>query len=300
MEKQPTEREFNVILAVDGSVHSWAAVNLIRDLNLEQVPHARLAVVTVLIPRNASDYASREMLLENTQKLLAEEGVSVSIELLTGYPAEMLTQYGEEHHPDLMVMGARGLRSTLGILLGGVAQQMVEVARWPVLIVRAPYKGLHRILLVTDGSEQSCSAIEFLTRFPRPAGCEIKVLHVLPPYELPEMILQADPLAPGPIVPVNPPLPEKPAIDQQQEEKVGQDIVTNTHQFLLENGIETGCVLLRGDAATEIIDYAKTNDVDLIVSGSRGLGMFRSWLLGSVSRKIVHYGPCSVLVVKGG
>ncbi len=300
MEKQPTQKEFNVILAVDGSVHSWAAVNLLTDLHLEHVPQAKVVVITVLIPRNASDYASKEILLENTQKMFVEKGIDVSVELLTGYPSEMLTQFGEEHHPDLMVLGARGLRSTLGILLGGVAQQMVEVAHWPVLIVRAPYKGLRKMLLVTDGSEQSYSAAGYLTRFPCPYDSEIKILHVLPPYELPEMLLQANPLAPGPIVPVSIPQPDKPTLQQEHEEKVGQEILTNTHKFLLEKGIETSCVLLRGDAATEIIEYAKTNEVDLILSGSRGLGMLRSWLLGSVSRKLVHYGPCSVLVVKGG
>ena len=58
-------------------------------------------------------------------------------------------------------------------------------------------------------------------------------------------------------------------------------------------------MLVRGDAATEIIDYAKERKVDLIVAGSRGLSQVRGWLLGSVSRKLVHYAPCSVLIVKG-
>jgi nucleotide-binding universal stress UspA family protein len=35
-----------------------------------------------------------------------------------------------------MVMGAKGLYATLKILLGGVAHQVVEHARWPVLVVR--------------------------------------------------------------------------------------------------------------------------------------------------------------------
>ncbi len=62
--------------------------------------------------------------------------------------------------------------------------------------------------------------------------------------------------------------------------------------------MEASSVLLRGDAATEIIEYVKTNQIDLIVSGSRGLSEVRGWLLGSVSRKLVHYAGCSVLVVK--
>ena len=56
--------------------------------------------------------------------------------------------------------------------------------------------------------------------------------------------------------------------------------------------------LLWGDAGTEIIDYVKTHDIDLIVAGSRGLSQMRGWFLGSVSRKLVHYSNCSVLIVK--
>jgi nucleotide-binding universal stress UspA family protein len=56
--------------------------------------------------------------------------------------------------------------------------------------------------------------------------------------------------------------------------------------------------LLRGDAATEIIQFAKEENIDMIIAGSRGLSQTQSWLLGSVSRKLVHYAPCSVLLVK--
>jgi nucleotide-binding universal stress UspA family protein len=38
--------------------------------------------------------------------------------------------------------------------------------------------------------------------------------------------------------------------------------------------------------------------VDLLVTGSRGHSPIRSWMMGSVSRKLVHYSGCSVLVVR--
>ena len=48
----------------------------------------------------------------------------------------------------------------------------------------------------------------------------------------------------------------------------------------------------------EIIEYARNEKVDLLVAGSRGLSRVAGWLMGSVSRKLVHYAECSVLVVK--
>ena len=67
---------------------------------------------------------------------------------------------------------------------------------------------------------------------------------------------------------------------------------------MLSQGIKAKNALLQGDAATEIIQYASNKEIDLIIAGSRGLSPMQSWLIGSVSRKLVHYAGCSVLLVK--
>ena len=66
---------------------------------------------------------------------------------------------------------------------------------------------------------------------------------------------------------------------------------------LQSSGIHANPVMLRGDAAKEIIEYTKEQHINLIVSGP-GLSQFKGWLLGSVSRKLVHYSEGSVLVVR--
>ncbi len=85
----------------------------------------------------------------------------------------------------------------------------------------------------------------------------------------------------------------------EEEERHGKVLLDQTMMELAEFGIETTSVLMRGDAATEIIEYANQNQIDLIVAGSRGLSQMRRLLLGSLSRKLVHYAGCSVLIVKG-
>ena len=50
-----------------------------------------------------------------------------------------------------------------------------------------------------------------------------------------------------------------------------------------------------GEAATAIVLAAKS--ADLVVVGSRGLGRFERFALGSVSRRVVHHAPCAVVVV---
>jgi nucleotide-binding universal stress UspA family protein len=46
------------------------------------------------------------------------------------------------------------------------------------------------------------------------------------------------------------------------------------------------------------MEYSKENEMDMIIAESRCLSEVRGWLLGNVSRKLVPYTSCSVLIVK--
>jgi len=304
----------NILLAIDGSQHSRAATHLLNDLPLST--SSTITAVAVLIPRNASDHAFLEASLEEVKKMLEHKGVPVETRLLTGYPAEQLTELAHETQPDLILLGAKGRRATLGILLGGVAQQMVEYAQCPLLVVRAPYSRLQRVLLVSDGSQHSQKVVEYMggrplrlrsesaqeapIRFNLPPGVRLEVMHVLPPPPLPTMISRswASIGAEAISQPLTPEMEE--AFERQAEEErcAGEALLAETVKQFKDGGIEARSILLRGDAATEILDYASQKKVDLIIAGSRGLSPVRSWLLGSVSRKLVHYAECSVLIVK--
>ena len=53
-----------------------------------------------------------------------------------------------------------------------------------------------------------------------------------------------------------------------------------------------------GAPAVTILDFEKQINADLIVMGSRGLGLVKGVILGSVSQYIVERANCPVLVVK--
>jgi nucleotide-binding universal stress UspA family protein len=311
MDRKLDGASMHIILAVDGSDYSWAAVDLLRelplapptgvfDINRESAGRqpVSIAVVAVMAPREASLYSARMDVLEKAQDLLDEKGFQVTTELLVGRPSEMLVEYARANRPDLFVLGAKGLRASFEILLGGVAQNLVEYAEWPVLVVRAPFTGIKRVLAAVDGSPYSRCALDALARFPLPEGTWTGIIHVLPPL-----------LPPGIAAPHFPPIPEAYAaatagnLNLQQreaeEEKEGMKMLSDFSEILKQVGMEPELVLRRGDEASEIINYAKLTSVDLLVTGSRGLNPLRSVLLGSVSRKLVHYSGCSTLVVKG-
>ena len=127
----------------------------------------------------------------------------------------------------------------------------------------------------------------------------VEVLHVLPPMPSTEIFARAFPGSSEPFYFY--PTPEEDEAFKQaleEEKRAAELLLEQTKMQMEEAGVEVDTVLLRGDAATEIITYCKHNQIDLVAAGSRGLGGFEGWLLGSVSRKLLHYAGCSVLIVK--
>ena len=84
------------------------------------------------------------------------------------------------------------------------------------------------------------------------------------------------------------------------------DINIDASKKLLQASLEMfeGCNLnvdiLRkfGDIPSEIIKVAEEGNYDLVVMGSRGLGMFSRALMGSVSNKILNHLNKNVYIVK--
>jgi nucleotide-binding universal stress UspA family protein len=288
-----------ILLAVDGSDHAQAAVEILCDLPMSE--GSSVTALSVLIPREAGvKYAPMKSVLEHTKARMSEIGLEVTTELMAGYPANVLNDFSCQRKPDLVVLGAKGLRATLGILLGGVAQQVVEYACSPVMVVRAPYESLQKVLLVTDGSPHSQQAMEYLAKFPLPEEAKVELMHVMPPLLTPDLIARSWPIGVEVASPamLSVDIEEDLLRQAEAEEEDAKALLDRVQRAAAALGLEVETVLRRGDAATEIIDYTKEAGVDLIVAGSRGLSQVTGWLLGSVSRKIIHYASCSVLVVK--
>lgn len=77
----------------------------------------------------------------------------------------------------------------------------------------------------------------------------------------------------------------------------GQDLLREAAAIIGE-GIEIHNELLFGSPAESIIEVAATRQCDLIVMGTRGLGLLRGLLLGSQAQKIINHANCPVLIVK--
>ena len=79
--------------------------------------------------------------------------------------------------------------------------------------------------------------------------------------------------------------------------KAGQTILERAEN-LVPNEISYETFLETGSPAVMILDFKEKLSADLIVMGSRGLGLVKGVLLGSVSQYIMEQADCPVLVVK--
>jgi nucleotide-binding universal stress UspA family protein len=300
MNIEKINQSMHILLAVDGSEYSLASINLLCDLPIARALSSEGKITIVAVDDLRHPHHKRILLaiLDKAQKIFEQKNIHAQTDVLRGDPAAEITRYASEYYPDLIVVGAKGLRATLGILLGGVAQQVVEYAFGPVLVVRAPYKQLRNVLLVTDGSAHSKKAAEYVTQFPWPEGITIHAMHVLPPLPQPVPAERYWPILAETLPPIT--QEDEVAMEALRLEQVnaGNELLDTTINNLQAGGLHAIRVLSTGDAATEIIEYIRQNEIDLFVAGSRGLSEVRSWLVGSVSRKLIHYAGCSGLLVK--
>ncbi len=69
-------------------------------------------------------------------------------------------------------------------------------------------------------------------------------------------------------------------------------------QRAAQHGIAPAFNVLVGHPAEQIVRQAEEKAIDLIIVGHRGKGLFERWLLGSVSRVVIAYAHCAVMVVR--
>lgn len=139
-----------------------------------------------------------------------------------------------------------------------------------------------KILVPIDGSESSKASLKEAMQLGERFGSQLIIFTVVPEFAVFEEYPTNYPFSED-IVKANTMHAEK-LLNQVRSEMVYEgDIVTH---------FETG------SPATEIVNYAEDNDVDLIVIGNRGLGAFSRTLLGSVSNKVLNHAKTNVLVVK--
>jgi nucleotide-binding universal stress UspA family protein len=142
---------------------------------------------------------------------------------------------------------------------------------------------MNKILVATDGSPASAEAVEFGLELAEEHDATVLFVHVAPTTE---------------IVPVGGFAGAMPRVPHQLDAH-DRAALEEAESLAEQRGIPASSKLLVGDVVDEIVAFGDSQDVDLLVVGSRGHGALASALLGSVSRGILRESKRPVLVVRG-
>ncbi len=139
-------------------------------------------------------------------------------------------------------------------------------------------RAFQKILFPVDMSDSCTATAPFVEAMARRYNADVTILHVLqvPSGLIPDWYGGAVPII------------DTTAI-WEAETEAAQSYLTDRFQ-----GLKVHRVVVEGDAAQTIDDYARENGVDLIMMPTHGYGLFRTLLLGSVTAKVLHDTPCPV------
>jgi nucleotide-binding universal stress UspA family protein len=288
-----------VLYATDGSEQARAAAEWLQVFPLPPASRV-LAVSVVTLPPSALDIppvrayydelrAAAGAVVEQARADLARRWETTT-RVIEGEPREEIPRVAEESGADLIVLGARGLSAVKGWLLGSVSTAVTHHARCPVLVVKGQHSpGLRSAIIAVDGSPDSMAAVQFFTSLALEPSLTIRLVGVAEPPHLPI----AAPELLG--TPLQSALEELRQARQFRLEGVLSKLVAE----LKPRVTDIGHAAIFGHPAEEIVAAAGKAGADLVVVGARGLGTVKRLALGSVSERVLHQAPCSVLVVKG-
>lgn len=142
---------------------------------------------------------------------------------------------------------------------------------------------IRKILCPTDFSEPSYEAIKIAGELAYHFGAELCLIHVVPPV---------------PVIPRGDgPSTFDVSLYEQELEMASKRTLAEIINNLEWDELRGRLIVLRGNAADEIIRMAHEENADLIVIATQGCSGLDRLLFGSVAEKVVRLARCPVLTV---
>lgn len=238
-----------------------------------------------------AEVEAAQALVESAAQTFKSAGLCATTKVTEGYPRTAIVDCANEWGADLVVVGSHGRGAVSKFLLGSVAGEVVRAARSSVEIVRAipgrqrkPLSPM-KILLATDNSECSRTAVRHVAARPWPVGTEIKVISAI------------DTSLPA----IEPWYGAQDVINRINEDRVkaAEDAAAFAKSILTSASLKSDARVIEGSPKLRIVDVAKEWGADLVVVGSHGRRGIGRVLLGSVSESVALHAHCSVEVSRG-
>ena len=281
-----------------------ASQALVHAVHLAKRHQAELHVLHALVLHGYTNgsalMAEIDLVETQLEQVAADRMRSVTKDLTVGIPvvirakrrglsaAPVILEYADDNNIDLIVLGTHGRRGLDHLFLGSVAEEVVRFAPCPVFTVREskepiPVKMVERILVPVDFSTHSQTAVTYAKGLAGAYNARLQLLHVIEPVVYPSFYA----------------LDTANFFDWMAATEVEAGL--QLHRFLESSKgpeVPADFYVVRGRAATDVVDFAVSKNTDLIVMATHGLTGLKRLYLGSVCEKVVRRSRCPVFAVK--
>ncbi|MBE0431600.1 MAG: universal stress protein [Dehalococcoidia bacterium] len=241
-----------------------------------------------------------EAYLERMAGPLRKRGIDVNCTILRPAPAgHAILGYARDKSIDLICVATHG-RSGLGrTVFGSVADFLLRESGLPSLIYRPQEseteaavepQPIKRILACLDGSELAGQIMPYATEEALSFQARLILLQVVP-----EPVI----LLPG--IPGVEPVPIRTDVMIEETKRSlarAKEYLERVATRPRERGIEVETVAILGRAGETILNYASSNDVDLIAIVTHGRSGLGRAVFGSIANHVLRHSGVPVLVIR--
>ena len=303
----------NILITTDGSEDAGHALDFMLRFPLPR--HSTITLLSVVedIPMmpeemdalddtqsEALQQASQrlredaEMLVEREGKRLEAAGWAAETMVRNGHVVQEILSVAKEIDADLIVVGSQGTGMARRFLLGSVSARVLERSGCSVVIVKkkagdqvpaAISPGInepYRIMLAYDHSDIAKHALALCASLPLAADSYISVVYVMP-------LITA----------------------YRQDVRQHLNTIWLQKRQTMQDTLETAVGSLQwptsnveteireaDNISDEILTVAEQAGSDMIMVGCKDRGKIRSFLHGSITRRIARHAQCSVWAVR--
>jgi nucleotide-binding universal stress UspA family protein len=271
----PVGKLEKLLLATDGSQFSEGAIR--EAINFARKCSSKLYALSVLETNPeyetiGSDVFEKEEAevtghLESVKARASQEGVDCETVFLHGAePYQQIVDEAAEKKVDMIVIGRRGRKGLMKVLMGEVASKVIGHAPCNVLVVpKAARIEYRNILVATDGSTHGNAAVSEAIAIAKRCGSNLIALS---------------------------------AMRDESEREEAKNLSSKAVEMAQKEGVSAEAVTPTGRSFNVIVETAGGRSVDLIVMGTYGKTGVKKLLMGSSTEKVIGNAGCAVLVVK--
>ena len=254
-------------------------VHVTTDLN-RLLEHNETALDVEALQEENIRYA-QERLEERVKDLPVENEVIIG----QGTPADVISRLASEQQADMVITATHGKAGFKRILLGSVTEKLIKTLHCPLLVLPpqeheliAPAAfeiKLKKILVGCDFSPDSKLAFDYGLSLAQEFQAELHLSHVI-----------------------------KPSLYRREREGINQlrDRLAKKLDGMVPETSRDWCtaksVLLDGEPYIALVEYAKEQEMDMMVLGIRGHTLWEKLLVGSTTDRLIRHSPIPVLAVR--